>query len=62
MNTITSIIAFLLDNLMSVVIVTFVLIILWASIGTDVRTSNKDVEGLSRTVKNQMENLVPPKN
>lgn len=61
MNTITNIIAFLLDNLMSVAIVTFVLIIMWASIGTDVRVSNKDVEGLSRTVKSQMESLVPPK-
>lgn len=62
MDTINKIIVFLLDNLFSVVIVTFALIIMWASIGTDVRVSNKDVGGLSRLVKNEMENLVPPKN
>lgn len=63
MDAINKIIVFLLDNLFSVAIVTFGLIILWASIGVDVRQSNKnDVGGLSRVVKNEMETLVPPKN
>lgn len=61
MDAITKIVVFLLDNLFSVAIITFALVILWASIGTDVRQSNKtDVGGLSKIVKNEMEMLVPP--
>ncbi|WP_419879633.1 hypothetical protein [Brevibacillus centrosporus] len=61
MDSITKLMVFLLDNIFSVVIVTFALVVLWASVGTDVRVPNKDIGGLGKIVKNEMETLVPKK-
>lgn len=61
MDSINRLVTFLMENLISVALVAFVLVVMWASIGTDVRQPKKDVGGLSKVVKTQMNTLVPPK-
>lgn len=63
MDAINKLIVFLLDNLITVAMVTFFLVVMWTAIGTDATVEGKrDVGGLSKVVKEEMNSLVPSKN
>lgn len=52
---------FLVENLIGIVVLAGILIAMWTGIGVDPTRPNEKPIGLTKTVQNEVNSLVPPK-